>query len=78
MRTHPNGFGVMRVGNLCLRVTQTGSVIMAEPKYVKTMERLEREHLGDLSIPPTNEPPRLDPRLDPRPDPHQPGEAARS
>ena len=62
MSTHPNGFGVMRVGGLCLRVTQTGSIIIAEPRYVRKMEQLEREHLGDPNIPPTNEPPQPIPR----------------
>ena len=62
MNAHLNGLGVMRVGGLCLRVTQTGSIIMAEPKYVRKMEQLEREHLGDPNIPPTNEPPQPIPR----------------
>ena len=62
MSTHQNGFGIMTIGTRCLRVTRGGSVIEAEPKYVKKQRRLEIEILGRSDIPPVNERPKPDPR----------------
>ena len=74
MSTHLNGFGIMTIGKNCLRVKRDGTVIIAEPGYVRKQRRLEIEILGGSHIPLING----HPQPNPQPNPHKPGEAARS